>query len=111
MINLTSKKVLLSIGNLIAKNPIKLHYSCLKNIDNKLNSGNVFERRYLSNFVIKDVHEPSYLDYLQPQIPFFDLVNVQVSVLFYCSNNISNLIDISFFNNQSLTELRYYQIK
>jgi len=35
--------------------------------------------RNLSSFIIKDVHEPKYLDYLKPQIPYYPLLNVQVS--------------------------------
>lgn len=34
--------------------------------------------RNLSSFNIKGIHEPKYLDYLKPQIPYYPLINVQV---------------------------------
>lgn len=35
-------------------------------------------QRFLASFVIKGVHEPEYLDYLKPQIPYYNAINIQV---------------------------------
>ncbi|KAI2805991.1 hypothetical protein RDWZM_009375 [Blomia tropicalis] len=32
----------------------------------------------LASFAIKGVHEPEYLDYLRPQIPYYKLINIQI---------------------------------
>jgi len=34
--------------------------------------------RPLASFAIKGIHEPEYLTYLKPQIPFYDKVNIQI---------------------------------
>ncbi|KAH9516384.1 FEZ-like protein [Dermatophagoides farinae] len=31
-----------------------------------------------STFCLKGIHEPEYLDYLKPQIPFYNLINIQI---------------------------------
>lgn len=33
------------------------------------------------NIYIKKIHEPDYLELLKPEIPFYELVNCQVSAL------------------------------
>jgi len=33
-----------------------------------------------SSFILKDIHEPKYLDYLKPQIPYYPLLNIQVFI-------------------------------
>lgn len=35
-------------------------------------------QRCLSSFALKGVHEPEYLDYLKPQIPYYNAINIQV---------------------------------
>jgi hypothetical protein len=50
----------------------------LLNINSKyiLKSEKIICRK--SSFMLKDIHEPKYLDYLKPQIPYYPLLNIQV---------------------------------
>lgn len=43
-----------------------------------LQSSFKLQQRSLSSFAIKGVHEPEYLDYLKPQIPYYNAINIQV---------------------------------
>ena len=40
--------------------------------------------RLASTFCLKGIHEPEYLEYLKPQIPFYNLINIQVCFCCCC---------------------------
>jgi hypothetical protein len=56
---------------------LKIMNNLLKNLLN-INSKNIICRK--SSFILKEIHEPKYLDYLKPQIPYYPLLNIQVFI-------------------------------
>ncbi|KAF7495891.1 39S ribosomal protein L48 [Sarcoptes scabiei] len=54
----------------------RIHFTLLNRI--------IFEsRRSLNKFSLKGIHEPKYLDYLKPSIPYYELINIQIKAYDY----------------------------